>query len=91
MGIFRRPVELTSPESANFPVISLFNSEFGRREQFAPDCVIHHPVSKVSDISENRSKFTRVRAISDQHMDPESGSGGADREKTAKPIPARFA
>jgi hypothetical protein len=37
----------------------------------------HHPVPQLSDVSENRSKFARVRAISFQRMDPESGSGAA--------------
>ncbi len=26
------------------------------REQFASDCIIHHPVSRFPDIAENRSK-----------------------------------
>ena len=33
------------------------------REQFAADFVIHHPVRQFSDLSENRSKSARVRAI----------------------------
>jgi hypothetical protein len=35
------------------------------REQLVSDCIIHHPVSRVLDISENCSKSTRVRAIRD--------------------------
>ena len=32
-------------------------------EQFASDSAIHHPVRQFSDLSENRSKSARVRAI----------------------------
>ena len=55
----------------------------------------HHPVSQLSDLSENRSKFARVRAISYQRMDPESGSGAGEYGKTYPPSillgPRRFA
>ena len=44
----------------------------------------------ISDLSENHSTFVRVWGISDQLMDPESGSGGAKAATTAKPIRPRF-
>jgi hypothetical protein len=41
----------------------------GNGEQFAADCVIHHSVRRFSDISENRSKSVRVRALLDLFHD----------------------
>jgi len=35
----------------------------GNGEQFAPDCIIHQPVSRLSDISENCAKSARERTI----------------------------
>ena len=58
-----------------------------RRLKFAP---LHHPASKCSDISENRSKSARVRAICDERMDPESGSGRPNRGNAARPIRHRY-
>jgi hypothetical protein len=70
-------------ENAEFPVFSLVIREVLGGDWFAADCVIRHPVPQFSDVSENRSKFGRVRAISDQRMDPESGSGAAKWGDTA--------
>jgi hypothetical protein len=46
-----------------------------RNRQFE-SILLRHPVTQFSDFSENRSKSARVRAISYQRMDRESGSGG---------------
>ena len=48
---------------------------------------LHHPVPQFSDVSENRSKFARVRAISYQRMDPESGSCSAKWGEYGKTYP----
>jgi hypothetical protein len=48
---------------------------------------LHNPVPQLSDLSENRSKFARVRAISYQRMNPESGSGAAKCGEYGKTYP----
>jgi len=56
-------------------------------ERFVGDCVIHHPVHCFLHFLENRSKSARVRAISYQRMDLESGSGGAEWWEYGKTYP----
>jgi len=67
--LFRSLTRLSEVQSGSktgeFPVISLLNRDFAVREWFAADWVIHTPVSKFSNLPENRSKSARVRAIYD--------------------------
>jgi len=61
-----------------FPVFSLFIREFERRDAFASDCVIHHSVPGFPDISENRLKSARVRAIA--RATQRASPGGTNHE-----------
>jgi hypothetical protein len=45
-----------APENTKFPCIYPADQGMPGGDGFASDCVIHHPVPRVSDISENRSK-----------------------------------
>ncbi len=54
--LFATIMRMVEHQSGKFPVFSLVIREFDHGDWFASDCTIHHPVPRVSDISENRSK-----------------------------------
>jgi hypothetical protein len=51
------------PKTAKFPCFFPCYQGIVTGERFVEDCFIHHPVPKVSDLSDNRSKSARLRAI----------------------------
>jgi len=59
-------------------------------EQFAADCVIHHPVRLIVAFAENRVKSARVRAIHDLRMDRRTAPIGAERWNPPNVIRSRF-
>jgi hypothetical protein len=65
--LFSRPD--TGPKSRTISRLRSWGREF-------KSLLLHHPVSKFSDISENPSKSARVRAICDCGMDAENALGG---------------
>ena len=72
----------------------------GRRDELAATIYIsedretgaqvHHPVRQFSDVSENRSKCARVRAISYQRMDPERAPAAGIGWNTTQATRPRF-
>jgi hypothetical protein len=65
----------------------LTDSKVAREFEFAP---LHHPVPQFSDVSENRGKSARVRAICDRAWTRRAAAAGAKWRNAAKPIRHRF-
>ena len=51
---------------------------------------LHHPVPQFSDVSDNRSKSARLRAICDRERTRRAAAAGAKWQNAAKPIRPPF-